>query len=237
MEIRCADNTRQFRWIVVIKENLEILFDDDPNIFIAGDLLWYPEEGNNKLRQAPDVMVAIGRPKGDRGSYKQWEEGNIPPQVVFEILSPGNRLHEMAKKQKFYERYGVEEYYIFDPDRFDFNGWIRNQAGSLDLIEHPENFTSPRLGIRFELQDEQFTIYRPDGDRFLTPTELSKFAEQQRQEAQQQRQEAEQQRQEAEQQRQEAEQQRLRAESAEARLRELEARLRELEGGDRHPEG
>jgi Uma2 family endonuclease len=238
-----ADNTRQFRWIVVIKENLDFLFDDDPNIFIAGDLLWYPEEGNNKLRQAPDVMVAIGRPKGDRGSYKQWEEGNIPPQVVFEILSPGNRLHEMAKKQKFYERYGVEEYYIFDPDRFDFNGWIRNQAGSMELIEQPENFTSPRLGIRFELQDEQFTIYRPDGDRFLTPTELSKFAEQQRQEAQKQRQEAEQQRQEAEQQRQEAQQQRQRAESAEARLRELEARLRELEGDgeafrrNRHPEG
>jgi Uma2 family endonuclease len=238
-----ADNTRQFRWIVLIKENLDFLFDDDPNIFIAGDLLWYPEEGNNKLRQAPDVMVAIGRPKGDRGSYKQWEEGNIPPQVVFEILSPGNRLHEMAKKQKFYERYGVEEYYIFDPDRFDFNGWIRNQAGSMELIEQPENFTSPRLGIRFELQDEQFTIYRPDGDRFLTPTELSKFAEQQRQEAQKQRQEAEQQRQEAEQQRQEAQQQRQRAESAEARLRELEARLRELEGDgeafrrNRHPEG
>ncbi|AFY85287.1 Uma2 family endonuclease [Oscillatoria acuminata] len=224
-----SDNTRQFRWIVVIKENLEILFDDDPNVFVAGDLLWYPIEGNNKLRQAPDVMVAIGRPKGDRGSYKQWEEGNIPPQVVFEILSPGNRLKEMVKKQQFYDRYGVEEYYIFDPDRLDFNGWLRNQAGSLELIEQPENWTSPRLGIRFELLDDQFTIYRPDGERFLTPTELAKQAEQQCQEAQQQRQEAEQQRQEAEQQRQ-------RAESAEARLRELEARLRELEG-DRHPEG
>ncbi len=231
-----SDNTRQFRWIVVIKENLEILFDEDPNVFVAGDLLWYPEEGNNKLRQAPDVMVAMGRPKGDRGSYKQWEEGNVPPQVVFEILSPGNRLTEMAKKQKFYERYGVEEYYVFDPDRLDFHGWIRSQAGSLEVIEQPENWTSPRLGIRFELQEEQFTIYRPDGDRFLTSTELAKLAEQQRQEAQQQRQEAEQQRQEAQQQRQEAEQQRQRAESAEARLRELEARLRELEG-DRHPEG
>ncbi|TVU52221.1 MAG: Uma2 family endonuclease [Arthrospira sp. PLM2.Bin9] len=214
-----AENTRQFRWIVVIKENLEILFDDAPNVFVAGDLLWYPEEGNNKLRQAPDIMVAIGRPKGDRGSYKQWEEGNIPPQVVFEILSPGNRLKEMVKKQQFYDRYGVEEYYIFDPDRVDFNGWLRNQDGSLELIEQAENWTSPRLGIRFELQEEQFTIYRPDGQRFLTPTELAKQAQQQRQEAEQQRQEAEQQRQ--------------RAESAEARLQELEARLRELEG-DRH---
>ncbi|WP_159787940.1 Uma2 family endonuclease [Sodalinema gerasimenkoae] len=225
-----SDNTRQFRWIVVIKENLEILFDDNPDVFVAGDLLWYPEEGNNKLRQAPDVMVAIGRPKGDRGSYRQWEEGGIAPQVVFEVLSPGNRLKEMAKKQQFYDRYGVEEYYIFDPDRLDFNGWRRNEAGILEVIEHPEDWTSPRLGIRFELRSDQFTIYRPDGQRFLTPTELAKQAEQQRQEAQQQRQEAEQQRQEAQQQRQEAQQQRQRAESAEARLRELEARLRDLEG-------
>jgi Uma2 family endonuclease len=57
-------------------------------LFVAGDLLWYPVEGDNKLRQAPDVMVVFGRPKGDRGSYKPWEEDNIPPQVVFEILLP-----------------------------------------------------------------------------------------------------------------------------------------------------
>ncbi len=204
-----SGNTRQFRWIVLIKENLEILFDDDPNVFVAGDLLWYPQEGNNQIRQAPDVMVAIGRPKGDRGSYKQWEEANIAPQVVFEILSPGNRLKEMAKKQEFYNRYGVEEYYVFDPDNLDFSGWIRNEAGFLETIDRPENWTSPRLGIRFELQNDEFTIYRPDGQRFLTPTELAKQAEQQRLEAEQQRQ---------------------RADLAEARLRELEARLRELEG-------
>ena len=37
-----ADNTRQFRWIVTVKEGLEYLFRNDPNIFVAGDLLWYP---------------------------------------------------------------------------------------------------------------------------------------------------------------------------------------------------
>ncbi|HEY9663570.1 MAG TPA: Uma2 family endonuclease, partial [Allocoleopsis sp.] len=88
-----ADNTRQFRWIVVIKENLEWLFADDPTVFVAGDLLWYPVEGNNKIRTAPDALVVFGRPKGDspqatlceRGSYQQWKENNIPPQVVFEV--------------------------------------------------------------------------------------------------------------------------------------------------------
>lgn len=74
-----ADNTKQFRWIVTVKENLENLFTTESNVFVAGDLLWYPVQGDNKTRQAPDVMVAFGRPKGDRGSYQQWKEDNIPP--------------------------------------------------------------------------------------------------------------------------------------------------------------
>jgi Uma2 family endonuclease len=117
-----SDNTLQFSWIVKIKENLEILFANESNVFIAGDLLWYPIEGDNKTRRAPDTMVAFGRSKGYRGSYQQWLEDNIAPQVVFEILSPGNRLAEMTAKFEFYDRYGVEEYYIYDPDRIDFTG-------------------------------------------------------------------------------------------------------------------
>ena len=104
-----------FELIVLIKKNLDLLFINDPNVFVAGDLLWYPIEGDNKNRIAPDVMVILGRPKGDRGSYQQWKEDNIPPQVVFEILSPGNTVKEMVKKYKFYEHYGVEEYYLYDP--------------------------------------------------------------------------------------------------------------------------
>ncbi len=32
-----ADNTKQFRWIVVIKENLEILFANNDDVFVAGE--------------------------------------------------------------------------------------------------------------------------------------------------------------------------------------------------------
>src|SRR5580704_8781723 len=77
-----SDNTLQFKWIVVIKENLEAVFRDDPQVFVAGDLLWYPVEGQPTIRAAPDTLVAFGRPKGHRGSYRQWEEKNIAPQVV-----------------------------------------------------------------------------------------------------------------------------------------------------------
>ena len=122
-----ADNTKQYQWIVKIKENLEILFASRDDVFIACDLLWYPIEGNPKIRQAPDVLVVFGRPKGDRGSYQQWKENNIPPQVVFEILSPGNRTSAMINKSLFYQRYGVEEYYIYDPDGLELSGFVRYQ--------------------------------------------------------------------------------------------------------------
>jgi Uncharacterized protein conserved in cyanobacteria len=127
-----ADNTQQFRWIVVIKENLEWLFANDPNIFVAGDLLWYPIEGNNQICQAPDAMVVFGRPKGDRGSYQQWKEDNIAPQVVFEVLSPSNTRAEMNRKLLFYDRYGVEEYYLYDPDTNALSGWLRMKVPGCD---------------------------------------------------------------------------------------------------------
>ncbi len=165
-----ADNTKQFRWIVVIKENLELLFANQADVFVAGDLLWYPIQGDT-LRQAPDVMVVFGRPKGDRGSYRQWEEDNIAPQIVFEILSPGNRLGEMLKKLDFYRRYGVEEYYIYDPHKVELTGLIRD-GDELSVIENMEGWNSPRLKIRFHLTDEVMEIYRPDGEKFLTSLEL-----------------------------------------------------------------
>lgn len=186
-----ADNTEQFQWIVTVKENLELMYADDPNVFVAGDLLWYPVEDNNRLCQAPDALVALTRPKGYRGSYKQWEENNVPPQVVFEILSPGNRRGEMAKKLQFYNRYGVEEYYEYDPETNELVGWQR-QDGALTVIEAIDNWVSPLLGIRFVITPETWEIYRPDGSRFLTYVELGQKLEQTNQQLEQTNQQLEQ---------------------------------------------
>ena len=67
-----AENTLQWEWIVLTKSGLDTLFADRPDVFVASDLLWYPVEGQPKICIAPDVMVVFGRPKGYRGSYRQW---------------------------------------------------------------------------------------------------------------------------------------------------------------------
>ena len=179
-----ADNTKQFRWILTIQQNIDWLYTNDPQVFVAGDLLWYPIEGQTQITAAPDTMVVFGRPKGDRGSYKQWEEGNIAPQVVFEILSPSNKPQDMAKKLVFYDRYRVEEYYVYNPENDNLEIWIRND-GSLDRILETHNWISPRLGIRFDVSTNELQIYRPDGTKFYSYIEINTKLEQEFQRAEQ----------------------------------------------------
>jgi len=185
-----ADNTKQFRWIVTIQGGLDALFKDDANVFVAGDLLWYPVEGDNTICKAPDVMIVFGRPKGDRGSYQQWQENNIPPQVVFEILSPGNRLTEMLNKLRFYERYGVEECYIYNPEGAELSGYLRS-GEELREIDPIAGWVSPRLSVRFELSSEGLELYRLDGQKFATYVELDRQRELAQQRAEQEAQRAE----------------------------------------------
>lgn len=171
-----AENSVQFRWITTIEGGLEAVFRDDPLVFVAGDHLWYPVEGDNKIRSAPDIYVAFGRPKGDRGSYLQWLEDDIAPQVVFEIASPGNRAGQLHEKFLFYEKYGVEEYYFFDPDRHELKGWVRTRK-KLKEIPQMNGWVSPRCKIRFEFIEGEMSIYGPDGKKFATYLELVKERE------------------------------------------------------------
>jgi Uma2 family endonuclease len=203
-----ADNTLQFQWIVTLKENLDARLPD----FVGGDLLWYPVEGEPTTRVAPDVLVALGRPKGHRGSYLQWREGDVAPQVVFEVLSPGNRFGELYKKVEFYRRHGVDELYIYDPQRESLEGFVRRE-GHLVEVDEMSDFTSPRLGIRFVLGDT-LTVFDAAGERFLTFGELKARAD------------AETARADAETARADAE--RARADAESARAEALAARLRAL---------
>jgi Uma2 family endonuclease len=159
-----ADNTKQFNWITLIKSNLEAVFVSQAAIFVAGDLLWYPVEGQAKICTAPDVLVVFGVAKKDRKSFIQHQENNIPPQVVFEIISDSNRQYptEMVRKFRFYEDYGVEEYFVIDPDTENMAFYLRKDNRLEEVgIQYP--FQSPRLQITFDRIEDQLKIYYPNG--------------------------------------------------------------------------
>ena len=183
-----ADNSIQFRWIFVLAGNLAAQFDHSPNVYVCGDMFWYPVQGHPEIVQAPNVFVVFGPGKGDRASYRQWEEGGIPLTVVFEILATKNTHAVMVDKFIFYEENGVEEYYVYDPEKNRLIAYLRSGM-SLVRVRQVNTYVSPRLGIRFDLSGPEMVVYGPNDKRFLTFEQLEharKLAEQQAAQAQQQ---------------------------------------------------
>ena len=166
-----ADNSKQFWWITTIAGNLAGLYGDCTDVLVGGNMLWYAREGDPAERFAPDVFVVFGRPKGHRGSYKQWEENDVPMTVVFEILSPSNSWREMTHKLGFYGEYGAEEFYVYDPETNELEVFVRGKA-TLRRSYAVDGFVSPKMGIRFDLSGPELVLRHADGRPFLTFEEL-----------------------------------------------------------------
>jgi Uma2 family endonuclease len=202
-----AKNTIQYQHIIAIQVGLDAMFADNPDVFVAADLLWYPVEGRPDIKNTLDVMVAYGRPKGDRGPYRQWEEDHVAPQVVFKITSPGATAAEMRSRRMFYNRYGVAEYYEYDPEIGMLDVWTR-QKSVLRIAVFTDEWRSPLLGVTLKVETNgELSVYRPNGERFLRPVEIKALAD--LAEAR------------AERERNRAERERERAERLAAKLREL----------------
>jgi Uma2 family endonuclease len=129
------------------------------------------QESDNKLRTAPDVMIAFGRPKGHRGSYRQWEEGGVAPQFVMEVLSQGNRVGEMTRKGTFYAAHGVEEYVIFDPDKGSLEILVRD-GSDWDSVEEPNGWRSKLTDVTFFVDGKELIAVSPTGEKFETYVEI-----------------------------------------------------------------
>lgn len=186
-----AENSLQYRWIVTIQGNLEWLYRDRADVWVGADNLVYPVEGHPEICTAPDVYVAFGVPKEDRGSFNVFEEGGVFPQVVFEVRSPSNTAADMVRKLGFYDQYGAEEYYDFDPKKYRLVAYRRSRKG-LEALDEVDGYRSPRLGIQFQLAKNKLVILGPDGKPFLTRQEFGDLveAETQRAEAEARRAEA-----------------------------------------------
>jgi Uma2 family endonuclease len=94
---------------------LRIFFTTRENVYVTGNIMFYYEEGSPQDVVSPDVMVFFGVPKGDRTSYKSWEENDVMPSVVIELASRSTWHKDRTEKRELYEMLGVKEYYIFNP--------------------------------------------------------------------------------------------------------------------------
>lgn len=145
-----ADNDTQLDLMILLRQSLRRTFADQ-EVYVTANVFWYPVHGQPGICTAPDLLVAFGRPAGIRRSYRQWEEAGIAPQVVAEVVSPSNTPAVLAQKLAWYDAFGVEEYWVLDPDHCQI-AWYQRQPGGA-LVQQPwdPTVTSPRLGIRWRI--------------------------------------------------------------------------------------
>ncbi|HEX7181583.1 MAG TPA: Uma2 family endonuclease [Thermoanaerobaculia bacterium] len=100
--------------MVYIRAAFKKRFQDTPDVYVAGNLLFYYEKGNREAVVAPDGFVVKGVPKGRRRNYLLWKEGKVPC-FVAEVTSYSTKRKDLGFKKDLYERLGVAEYFLFDP--------------------------------------------------------------------------------------------------------------------------
>jgi Uma2 family endonuclease len=110
---------------------------DDGNIH-RPDVWWYSEER---------------KPSFDERNF------NRLPDIAVEVLSPRNRRYDVGAKRTNYERLGLPELWLIDPDTYSAAMWRRSTAGypAFDVfvkLDRPDIFESPQLpGFAVRLDD------------------------------------------------------------------------------------
>jgi len=227
-----AESDFQLTPLIYALDALKAYFQSHEDVYVAGNMFLYYEEGNPKAAVAPDVFVVLGAPKGDRHSYRLWKEPKAPD-FVLEITSKSTRSEDQGVKRGVYAFVGVREYWQYDPT----GDYLKPPLKGLRLVD--ENYESLPAGIaeggELSIHSEVLALdirLEKGSLRFYDPATRQKLLSYQ--EIEQARLQAEQDRRQAEQARREAEQ-RLQQEAAarqslEARLAELEAQLQHREG-------
>lgn len=167
-----AESPQQGRVIRLLVCGFRRLYGDRPDMFVDGDFFWYPVQGEPSTVAVPDVTIIdqLVSPIDvtTMGSYRQWIFGGRVL-LAIEVLSPSNTWAEMARKLNFYQRHGVQEYWVFDPADGALEVHVR-EGGELRKLGDPASgLISATTGVHVHVEGKDLVVADPDGRRWLSP--------------------------------------------------------------------
>ena len=208
---------------------LDWLWRDRDDYFCAGNLTVYYSDKCIKNRdfRGPDFFVALGVEQRERKSWTIWEEDGKYPDVIIEILSDTTaKVDRTTKKDLYQNTFRTPEYFWFDPQTLEFQGFSWNRGVYQAIDPNPQGWMwSDCLQLFLGVHAHQLRFFTPAAELVPTPQEAALLAQEAALIAQQTALAAEQQQSAAEQQQSAAEQ---RAIQADQRADRLAAKLREL---------
>lgn len=174
-----AETDTHANLLIDLKLALQQFFADHDDVYVTGNIMFYYVEGDPSKVTSPDVMVCFGTPKGDRRSYKIWEENEVVPSVVIELSSRGTWRKDLGEKKDLYARLGVKEYFIFSPLDLKSKSYfiaLRLDDGNYNEMEITDGRArSEVLGLDLVASGKTLRLFSPLTNEFLKTTK--EFAE------------------------------------------------------------
>ena len=155
-------------------------FRERSDVLVAMEVRVYYQRGNNTVWLQPDVQVVFGVGRGNRTSYRIWDEGKSPD-FVLEVASPSTADRDAREQAQEFAAIGVREYWRLDPlgelvrtplegyvasggkydpvqpvASTDRSGWLRSGVLGLELRSRRQDgatvlvFRNPRTGEEFD---------------------------------------------------------------------------------------
>lgn len=165
-------------------------YESRPGVYVGVNMMVYDERGNPRRFLSPDIFVAFGVEDRERDIYKIWEER--APSFVLEMTSKSTR-NEDERKMVRYARWGVTEYFLYDPRReyvdpplraFELVRGTYRAMRPVTLSNGEHGIPSRTLGLELWLDGSVLRFYdRATGRNLLTPREEQLQAQAARSEA------------------------------------------------------
>src|SRR5215831_16184589 len=175
-----AESDFQLGPLLYVLDALRAYFQGRSDVYVAGDLFLYYEEGNPSAVVAPDIFVVLGAPNHPRSSYMLWREPKAPD-FVLEITSQSTRAQDQGTKRERYALLGVQEYFQYDPTRDYLDPPLQglrlvgNTYQPIPATTSPEGtrvLQSAVLGLELRLEDGVLRFYDPTtGQKLLSHQE------------------------------------------------------------------
>jgi Uma2 family endonuclease len=176
------ENTLHLRQMILLLNCLDWLWKDRENYFAAGNLTVYynPNKLINRDFRGPDFFVALDTHPAPRKSWMVWEEDGKYPNVIVELLSDSTaEVDRTSKKQLYAETFRTPEYFWFDPESYEFEGFILHGSSYLPITPTEQGWRwSEQLQLFLGIHDGLLRFFNPDGIIVPTPEEAASDAEQ-----------------------------------------------------------
>ncbi|MEO1395034.1 MAG: Uma2 family endonuclease [Cyanobacteria bacterium J06634_5] len=177
------ESTLHLQQMILLLNCLDWLWKDRTDYFSAGNLTVYysPRQRKSEDFRGPDFFVVLGAEKRPRKSWVVWDENGQYPNIIVELLSTSTAKTDRGlKKQLYQDIFRTPDYFWFDPDSLEFQGF-HLLSGTYEPIEPNQegHLWSQQLGLFLGVHNKTLRFFTADGERVLTPEETAEQAQQQ----------------------------------------------------------